>query len=476
MKILLLNDNPVVHKLVTLSAQKTSDEVEVATKIDDISATSYDLLVVDDSIFSQEFMQALDAKIKYENSLFICSKDTQIEYIFTSTLTKPFLPTDLVEIFSHYGRELHVENTLEDDFDSEDDAPDELEDISLEDSDEAHEDIDDGEELNLDDELSLEDSEELALDDELNLEDDEEIKSDELEDDLDIENELNNLGEEENLNEEENLGPILDKDELQEVQDLLEESEQELNIEDDLDLDELGLDLDDDEEVQESGNNLDEIANELETNSEVNDDDELDLEDLELDSVEEKEEELSLDDFDDDEELNLDDISGELETDDDLELDNVDEKEEELSFEDEEELSLDGFDEANDILEEENLEDLIESAEEELTEEDLNSEIDIDEFANLTTNGLKVAVGELSEDDLKPELIEEISDNEIAEAQTEVLEKADIPMNTQIEANSDGVESLKKLLKALSSEDVAASMKGAKININIELSDSNVSK
>jgi uncharacterized membrane protein len=43
--------------------------------------------------------------------------------------------------------------------------------------------------------------------------------------------------------------------------------------------------------------------------------------------------------------------------------------------------------------------------------------------------------------------------------------------NLDIDSSNEGVEALKKLLKALSNEDVAASMKGMKININITLGD-----
>ena len=57
MKILLLNDNPVVNKLVTLSAQKTSDELDVVNSIDDIDSRSYDLLVVDDTSYSDEMFE-----------------------------------------------------------------------------------------------------------------------------------------------------------------------------------------------------------------------------------------------------------------------------------------------------------------------------------------------------------------------------------------------------------------------------------
>jgi len=56
-KILLLNDNPVVNKLVTLSAQKTSDELDVVNSIDDIDSRSYDLLVVDDTSYSDEMFE-----------------------------------------------------------------------------------------------------------------------------------------------------------------------------------------------------------------------------------------------------------------------------------------------------------------------------------------------------------------------------------------------------------------------------------
>lgn len=44
MNILLLNDNPVVTKLVTLSAQKTSDELEIVGSVEEIQDGTYDLL------------------------------------------------------------------------------------------------------------------------------------------------------------------------------------------------------------------------------------------------------------------------------------------------------------------------------------------------------------------------------------------------------------------------------------------------
>jgi len=63
-KILLLNDNPVVNKLVTLSAQKTSDEVDIASNIDAVASQKYDLIIVDDSIYNDELLTEITKKSK----------------------------------------------------------------------------------------------------------------------------------------------------------------------------------------------------------------------------------------------------------------------------------------------------------------------------------------------------------------------------------------------------------------------------
>ena len=114
MKILLLNDNPVVNKLVTLSAQKTSDELEVVESLDAISEQSYDLLVVDDTLYSDSVIEELKSKIEYNKSLYIYSKNSKEVEGFTSMLKKPFLPTDLVELFSTLGKEANSVNLSED--------------------------------------------------------------------------------------------------------------------------------------------------------------------------------------------------------------------------------------------------------------------------------------------------------------------------------------------------------------------------
>ncbi|MCD4668676.1 MAG: DNA topoisomerase IV, partial [Sulfurimonas sp.] len=260
MKILLLNDNPVVNKLVTLSAQKTSDELEIVEDADAISENSYDLLVVDDTIYSDGLMSEVQEKITFTKSLYICSRDAEDMDVFTTIIKKPFLPTDLVELFSSLGKELEREEPIDDVMSDEIVSLDEpnLEELDLD------------EELELEDDLSLDEIE--IEDDSLDLEDD--LSLDEIEDDLsldDLEDDI--LEEDVTLN-------VLDKDELQEVQDLLDdeielddevESLQEMSLEEELELDEIenpdDVNLEEELELEE-----DFVEEELEIEEELADD------------------------------------------------------------------------------------------------------------------------------------------------------------------------------------------------------------
>ena len=567
MKILLINDNPVVNKLVTLSAQKTSDDLESVENIDDISLDKYDLLVVDDTLYSIEVMNDLKNKIKFDKSLYICAKDADEIDEFTRVLKKPFLPTDLVEMFSFLGKDANAvdiddadeEEVANEEFD-EIKSGDELEDFNLDEATEVGE-LEDLEDFNLDlgaelDSLDPEETEELSDEDldenSLALEDMEldniditdlnEMEDTKLEDPIDSElsedlDELDDLNLDD-LDLGDETSPVLDKEEVQEVQDLLEEvnleatenslnessesSEvnelEDLSLEPDLDSDlkdmdigihDFDLSMDESENIEEVDSaepadslESDEVQSLEEANIGIDDfdlsaDEELSLEtdeelELELDSGEElsletdeeleleldSDEELSLEtdeelELDSDEELSLE-ADEEVELDSDEELSLETDEELELELDSDEELKLDELD-----LEEENLEELIETAEEELTQEDLESEVSLDEFGTLTTNEIKIALGEevTVETPIEPEISTEVneleefsleSDSGLDEAEGKELE---IPTSTQISTNQDGVEALKKLLDALSNEDVAASMKGMKVNINFELGD-----
>ena len=138
---------------------------------------------------------------------------------------------------------------------------------------------------------------------------------------------------------------------------------------------------------------------------------------------------------------------------------------------------MDALDESEDESGEalEDIESQIQNAVDNLTEEDLESEIDedtlldiatneIDSLDNLTSKDMKLALGEEVEE--TKEVEEEISDEDLEDIMDESLLEVE-----PSEPKSEGIEALKKLLTALSDKDVAASMKGMKITVSIELGD-----
>jgi uncharacterized membrane protein len=394
-KILLLNDNPVVTKLVTLSAQKTSDELEIVESIDEIEADRYDLFAIDDALYTKELMDEINVKIKYVKSLYICSKDAQEGGEFTDVLKKPFLPTDLVEMLSSIAQDVQESGGIDEmqeikgdevQEEFEDDLELNLDELDLDSEDELNDELD----LDLDlENLDLEDS----LEDELSL--DEEIKEDEL-DDLS----LDDFGDVEDIEDSSEVQSVLDKDELQEVQELLDET---------------------DEEVEVDAENLE--------------DEDLSLEDEEL-SLDD--EELSLDD---EEDLSLEEVDAQVDADEEVE---VDAQEDDLQ----------------------DIEDEIQSAVSQLSEEDLQSEVDADMLEDVALDGI-AGLDSLTQKDIKLAIGEEVLDDEEQEEEVD----ADIEVSQESSSSSNGVDVLKKLLEVLSDEDIAASLNGKKIEINITIGD-----
>ncbi|MDQ1244976.1 MAG: hypothetical protein QG565_1317 [Campylobacterota bacterium] len=411
MKILLLNNNPVVNKLVTLSVQKTSDELSTAGSIEAIEPKDYDVLILDDALYSEDAMAEIKSIITYKESLYICAKDAKTADGFSKTLKKPFLPTDLVETLISLSKmvdTVELEKVCEThDF------------CELEEPHEKSESFDE-----IDDFESFEGLDELEDLDEIDEMADEKLELDEFEESKDDEGfeELDNVEDNESA-----IDGILDKEELQEVQNLLEETE--MGLEDE----ELGEDFNFDEN-------------------------DLELEDLEETSEQENEEELGLDDSD-------------LVLDEDLEIVDDVEPEEVLEKPKAQEGSHDEL---------EDLASQIESAVQSLSDEDLQTEVDEDLLLNigsLTSRDLKLAIGEdVDEEEMDEEEFDEVEvQHNEDEFEDELIEEneqvAVITDKKEQESGNDGVEALKKLLKALSNEDVAASLKGMKININITLGD-----
>jgi uncharacterized membrane protein len=340
MRILLLNDNPVVTKLVTLSAQKSGNEILVANSIDIVDEGVYELLIVDEGVYSQENMQWLQINISYQYSLYMLSRGAQSISSFDLEMKKPFLPTDLVELMSSIS--LKISNMTEKEF--------------------VVQQIDIANNIDLDD---------LTFDD-----------NDTKQDTYGL-----------------NQNFILDKDEVEEVKNLLEETEAEEEfVNDDMDFENL-LKLLDNEKIKDS---------------------------LEFEDMYER-----------------------------LDLDELDDK--------------------------------IKNAVADLTEDEFDLELDIPiddliELSSLDENAFNSVLNEEVQKGFSDSFIEEEFDQQSSDKDIEKLQRmVDCENKTtryegnvlEIENQNESVQALQTLLKALADKDVAASLQGLNVNINISFGNNN---
>jgi uncharacterized membrane protein len=480
MKILLFNDNPVVRKLVALSAQKTKDELSVIWSVDEIEESGYDLLIIDDALYSDETFAALKEHATFTTTLLMATRTQAVPTGFDHVINKPFLPTDLVDMFIAINKKvastppapevpMYAINL------EEEELPASLEEDDMFDS------------------FHLDDTDLLAQLGDLD---------EQLEDDLP---ELGDF-------DDDILEPaILDKAEVQEVQGLLDDTEDDLDFEEEITvkgLDDLELpkNLEDDFDFE------DELSLDEKSIPSLEDDlmfdDEPSLDETKTPSLEDDlmlDNEFSFEDDSEDDLLSFDEKATESVSDDaskieeefgDFELPK--ELEEDFDFDEEvvpiesvpaeisnDDLMLDD-DEMDDLeslisnavndLDPEELEyelddSILEPLQEDIKDEALANDFDgLDEFDALDERELKMAIGEEIEeeefepfeDESEPAEIEVAIDEPVAES---------VPSTQEMEAHSsthaEGVEALQALLKALSNEDVAKSLKGLNISINI---------
>lgn len=451
MRILLVNDNPVVRKLVALSAQKTKDDLNVVWSVNEIEHDMYDLLIVDDAYYSEEIMTALGERITYKTSLLMATRGNAVPAGFDKVINKPFLPTDLVELFANIDKSLQAVV-----------KPEKEQSIDL-----SKIELDTMVDESLDELLGLEDG--LGLNDEEDLVDLEELDS--FDDDL-LQGMKTN---------------VLDQEEVQELQDLLDDTdtfdeEEEFNLE--------SLDLDETEVAEEV------IPSSIEKLVELEELDEDEFDDIFSGLGEdENEEALKVEDEELDNALL-----------DDLMLDGMDLLESEEELEELEDLpSIEEVETSrepvSDLLSDDEFDDLeqqIQDAVGELDLEDLESTLDdtnlgdfglgdlgsfdeIDDLDGIDEREMKLAIGESVEEELSvrvgagehssldAEALREAMGNPLKDL--EINDKAEAPVAaSEIEKKSspsEGMEALQALLKALSNDDVAASLKGLNISINI---------
>ena len=101
MKVLLINQNPVIKKLVGMASKKLNLEVENVARIaNDFRPKDYICIIVDDENVGKnlERLTALQDQVKV---CLLFARKTQIKkHEFNIAIQKPFLPTDILEILN----------------------------------------------------------------------------------------------------------------------------------------------------------------------------------------------------------------------------------------------------------------------------------------------------------------------------------------------------------------------------------------
>lgn len=471
MRLLLLNNNPAVSRLIKLSAEKAGYELDEFEDYGLVPLTTYDVILVDNELYEETAVAGLCEHTGCDYVVYVCQRGAKKPDAMNVALEKPFLPTDFLILMdkiknvlaSHKMEEPDEEESiLQTDEESDAFDIDKIDTLEREDDDmlpinllEEHDDdfkeaeennekltFDDLEldDLNLEDELfngrTSEEKELINNDDEFSFDDVEPLEKEVATpfEDFDFEENdnasTNNLDTDEHDTEEDEHNPsILDKDDINEVKQLLDESE------------------DNEDEKEIAALSLDSLNQE-----------EDDAGTFFFDEGEKAEESLEEDES----------LETELENSSDLSFEEVipaveDELEESLekesaSLEEDQEEIIDDFAEAID-------EKIEEEKEQALEEEELLPKVgiavnaleeigDIDSLDDLSENMLKQAFGEAVDE-------EEVSGSLEAVVPT--------PKSQEIEVIRDEIESsIARSISSLAQSDILReALKGMRLNISI---------
>jgi len=281
MNFLLINDNPIVSRLITLSVKKIGNEIDEATSFKELPKENYDVVFVDSELYNQADIDDMKETGLIRHFVYIAkrgeNKPKNMDYI----LEKPFLPTDFIdlggEIDAKKEENIDTDELKEEIFPSDDlDIPEIENTISFKENEKIQLDMSKFEEEKSTSEAEITDEDD-SLDPILNNEDIYEIKQ-LLEDD-------NELVLEESDDEEKNK-VFFDKD-LSEVSDVIE-NEKEPSVEAEI----FPLDNLDDDSSKEK---IEDIVNELE----LDENEDFDLEKLDTKEQIFDETEEEIDQYDD---------------------------------------------------------------------------------------------------------------------------------------------------------------------------------
>ena len=100
MKILLINTNPVVSRLVSLCVREPSMVLEEVAQVSEAKADTYDIVFVDDDAYNDEVSAFLGWVAKAGKIVYFSGRESgeEIGTVFDTVIHKPFLPSHVQQI------------------------------------------------------------------------------------------------------------------------------------------------------------------------------------------------------------------------------------------------------------------------------------------------------------------------------------------------------------------------------------------
>jgi hypothetical protein len=96
MKILLINNNPVVSRLTALSARKEDIEIDEVQEVTELTAYNYDIVFVDADSWNEDVKSTIFTHIETKKRvLFYAQDDNEDLDSFDKGILKPFLPSEV---------------------------------------------------------------------------------------------------------------------------------------------------------------------------------------------------------------------------------------------------------------------------------------------------------------------------------------------------------------------------------------------
>ncbi len=108
MHVLLLNQNATIERLAKLSSGKLGYELTNAKDISEVENASYGFVIVDSDLYGDGEFGVLKEKFPNAKYILITAKGAERPDGFDVYIEKPFLPTELVDIFSSLAATIQV--------------------------------------------------------------------------------------------------------------------------------------------------------------------------------------------------------------------------------------------------------------------------------------------------------------------------------------------------------------------------------